>query len=205
MRNIITLLMVLTLLAVGLGSVVAQDEKSSWTCPEGFAGQTLHVFNWSTYIAEDTIPNFEELCGVTVEYSIFESNEAMLTVIREGSAQYDIIVPSNYVVNLMIGEELLRPLNFDNIPNAANISPSFLKPAYDPTGEYTVPYAWGTIGVGYNKTIVGKEITSWEDVFAYDGPVAWLDDTRPMVGFFLRMLGYDPNTTDPDEIAEARD
>ncbi|MCU0514919.1 MAG: spermidine/putrescine ABC transporter substrate-binding protein [Anaerolineae bacterium] len=173
-------------------------------CPPGYAGQTLSVFNWSTYIADNTIPDFEAACGVTVEYSIFESNEAMLARIRQGNPGYDIVVPSGNTIGLMIESDLLIPLNKDLIPNLTNVTPELLNPPYDPDNLYSIPYQWGTIGIGYNKEKVG-EITSWEQMWNYDGKVAWLDDRRAVFGIALNLLGYDPNTTNPDEINAARD
>jgi len=204
MRKVVLGICVLVLLVSASAFATAQEE-TGWTCPEEFEGQTLRVFNWSTYIAEDTIPNFEDACGVTVDYNIFESNEAMLTIIREGSAEYDIIVPTDYAVEIMIEEGLLREINWENVPNRANVAETFLNPPYDPEGKYSAPYQWGTVAVGYNQELVGEEITSWQQVFDYDGPVAWLDDQRGTMGIALKMLGYDPNTTDENEIAEARD
>jgi spermidine/putrescine transport system substrate-binding protein len=163
------------------------------------------VFNWSTYIAEDTIPNFEEACGVTVNYSIFESNEAMLARIRQGNPGFDIVVPSGATVAQMIRDDLLIPLNKELIPNIENVSEDLLEPPYDPGNEYSVPYQWGTIGLGYNTEALPEGISSWEEMFEYDGPVAWLEDRRAVMGIALMLLGYDPNSEDPDEINEAKD
>lgn len=187
------------------GIVSAQDTETTWTCPEGLAGQTLKVFNWSTYIAEETIPRFEELCDVEVDYQVFASNEEMITVIREGSVAYDLVAPTDYTVEIMIAEGLLRPLNHENIPNIANLSATFTDPAFDPGNTYSVAYAWGTVGIGYDTTVIDEPITTWRQVFEYDGPVAWLDDVRGTYGVALTILGYDPNTQDEQEISEATD
>jgi len=200
--------MVLGMMLALMGSVLlAQDsaEIEPWVCPPGFEGQKLSVFNWSTYIAEDTIPNFEAACGVTVEYSIYESSEAMLGKIVQGNPGYDIVVPSGNTVGRMIELELAIPLDKSLIPNFANLSESLLDPSYDPDNLYSVPYQWGTIGVGYNREAVGEEITSWEQVWNYQGKVAWLNDPRSIMGIGLNLLGYSANTTNPDEINAARD
>ena len=180
-------------------------EYEAWTCPEGYEGQTLSIFNWSTYIAEDTVPNFEDACGVTVNYDIFESNEAMLARIRQGNPGYDIIVPSGGTVQRMAEEGLLVPLDLEMIPNVANLIPDLMGQAYDPDNMYSLPYQWGTVGVGYSTEAFPDGITSWDQVWDYDGSVAWLDDRQAMFGVALLILGYDPNTTDADEINEARD
>ena len=200
-----TLLVLVLLLAIPALSAHADGHGDGWQCPEGFEGQTLNVFNWSTYIAEDTIPNFEEACGVTVNYDIFESNEAMLAVIRQGNPGYDIIVPSGDTVATMIRDGLLVPLNMMMIPNMANVSPDLLDPSFDPGNVYSLPYQWGTVGIGYNTEKIPDGISSWEEVWGYEGPVAWLDDRRAMFGFALLLQGYDPNTADADEISAARD
>lgn len=180
-------------------------EIAPWVCPEGFEGQTLSVYNWSTYVAEDTIPNFEEACGVTVEYSVYGSNEEMLARLSQGNPGYDIIVPADYMIATMIGRDMLQPLDKANIPNAANLSEALADPDYDPGNVYSLPYQWGTMGIGYNITETGEEITSWDQVFNYDGPVAWVDEPRAMFGFALGVLGLDPNSSNPDDIAAARD
>ena len=208
MRKFLLLLLVLTVMISG--AVYAQDDEEMaeiepWVCPEGYEGQELSVFNWSTYIAEDTIPNFEQACGVTVNYSIYESDEAMLSRIRQGNPGYDIVVPSGATVARMIRDDLLIPLDKDLIPNIENMSEDLLDAPYDPGNEYSVPYQWGTIGLGYNTEAIPEGISSWEDLFTYDGPVAWLEDRRAVMGIALMLLGYDPNSEDPDEITEAKD
>jgi spermidine/putrescine transport system substrate-binding protein len=182
----------------------ATAEATPWVCPEGFEGQTLNVFNWTTYVAEDTVPNFEAACGVTVVYDTYESNEALLARLRGGNPGYDIIVPTDYMVANMAALDLLEPLDLNSIPNFANVSESLKGGVYDPENTYSVPYQWGTVGIGYNTEKV-SEINSWQDLFSYQGPVAWLDDSRAMLGNALHILGYDPNSTDPAQISEARD
>ncbi len=179
-------------------------EIEPWVCPEGFEGQTLSVYNWSTYIADNTIPDFEEACGVTVTYDIYESGEAMLARIRQGNPGYDIIVPSDFTIAVMANEGLLIPIDLEKIPNFEHILDNLKNPPYDPENQYSVPYQWGTVGIGYNTEAVPDGISSWMDMFNYEGNVAWLDDQRAMFGIALTLLGYDPNTENPDEIMEAQ-
>ncbi len=222
-RRFLFILSLCSLLLVALGvPVSAQDSTPAadaeatatwtqpaydtpWTCPTGFSGQTLHVYNWSTYVAEDTIANFEKACGVTVTYDTYGSLEEMLAKISQGNPGYDILVPTGYYIPLMVSRDLLEPLDMSKIPNFANVAEAFKNPIYDPDNKYSVPYQAGTVGVGYNKTKVGHEITSWDDVWNYDGPVAWVDDPRVMLGTALQILGFDPNTSDADQINQARD
>jgi spermidine/putrescine transport system substrate-binding protein len=138
-----------------------------------------------------------------VEYSIFGSADEALAVIRGGNPGYDIVVPSDYIVSIMAGEELIMPLDHEQIPNMTNLSDRFMETAYDPGNEYSVPYQWGTIGIGYNTEAFPDGITSWEDLWNYDGDVAWIEEPRSMLGIGLLMLGYDPNSTDEDELEEA--
>ncbi|ADI13193.1 extracellular solute-binding protein family 1 [Truepera radiovictrix DSM 17093] len=192
--------------ALGLFAVCASAAaQEGWTCPEGFAGQRLNVYNWTTYIAEDTIANFEALCDVSVTYDTYPTEDDMLARIRQGNPGYDIVVPSGTIMVLMINEGLLEPLNLENIPNVANLDDTFLDLPFDPGNQYSLPYQWGTVGIGYNRTRVGGEITSWREMFAYEGPVSWLEDVRGIMGVALLLAGFDPNSTDPDEIAAARD
>lgn len=179
--------------------------QETWTCPEDFEGQSLGVYNWTTYIAEDTISNFERLCGVNVTYDTYPTDDDMLARIRQGNPGYDVVVPSGTVMYLMVAEGLLEPLDKANIPNLKNVGETFLDLPFDPGNGFSVPYQWGTIGVGYNKTNVGGEITTWDDVFSYEGPVSWLEDVRGTLGVGLLKLGFDPNSSNPDEIAAARD
>lgn len=207
MRKFLLVVSALIVLVAVNGVLFAQDtvEIEPWVCPSGYEGQQLSIYNWSTYVAEDTIANFEEACGVTVVYDVYESNEAMLARIGQGNPGYDILVPTDYIVALMIAEGMLEPLNYANIPNLANVSETLLNPPYDPGNVYSIPYQWGTIGIGYNVNEVGEEVTTWQQMFEYQGRVAWLEDVRAMLGIALNMLGYDPSTSNPDEIAEARD
>jgi spermidine/putrescine transport system substrate-binding protein len=201
-------IIMLLCLIVGV-PVLAQDATAEpvapWVCPEGFEGQTLNVFNWSIYVAEDTISNFEKACGITVVYDIYYTNEELVTKLRNGNPGYDVIVPSDYMIAVMIGEELLEPLDKEQIPNFANISEDMKNPWYDPDNQFTVPYQWGTMGIAYNKTAIGHEVTSWEEFFNYEGRVAWLEDLRGMFGVGLLKLGLDPNSESEEEINAAKE
>jgi spermidine/putrescine transport system substrate-binding protein len=114
-----------------------------------------------------------------------------------------VVVPTDSTVYLMVDEGLLQPLDQNAIPNLANISEQFRGTPYDPDGVYTAPYQWGTIGVGYNRTAIGEDITSWDQVFNSPDRVAWLDESRSMLGIVLQTLGYDANSTNTSELNEA--
>lgn len=180
-------------------------ETTTWTCPEGFEGQTLNVYNWSTYIGDTTISDFEALCGVTVTYDVYDSNESLISRLRQGNPGYDVAFPTEYAIVVMSREGLIQPIDLENIPNFENVADRWKGLSFDPENEYSVPYLWGSFGVGYNTERVDGPITSWEQVFEHDGPVAWIEDQRSMMAVALILLGYEASTTDPDEIAEARD
>lgn len=203
MRRIV---LMLTLFVLVLGTTVAaQDAPAPWQCPPGFEGQSLNVYNWTTYVAEDTISNFEAACGVTVVYDTYESADALVSRLQQGNPGYDIVVPADYTVQSLIIEGLLMPLDQAAIPNLKNLTPALANPVYDPGNVYTAVYQWGTIGVGYDRNAVGEDITSWSQVFSYDGPVAWLEAKREMMGLALNLLGYDANTINPDEVNAAKE
>ncbi|MFN8376593.1 MAG: spermidine/putrescine ABC transporter substrate-binding protein [Anaerolineae bacterium] len=181
------------------------EAYTGWTCPEAVRGGTLNVYNWSTYVAPDTISNFQVLCDATVTYDIYDGNESLLARLRQGNPGYDVIVPSDWTVAVMITEELIQTLDMANIPNFSNLSEGLRNPPYDPGNRYSVAYQWGTIGIGYNTANVTEAPTSWNNMFEFQGNVAWLEDPRSMMGIALTMLGLDPNTTDAAEIEQARD
>jgi spermidine/putrescine transport system substrate-binding protein len=200
------LLVVLVVSALGVTGVSAQTsiEGIEWACPEGFAGQSLNVYNWSTYVAPDTISNFEALCGVTVNYDVYGSNDELQARLRQGNPGFDLVVPTGDTMASMIAEGLLEPIDQSMIPNLANVSPDLLDTVYDPGNQYSVPYQWGTMGIGYNYTNVGEDVTSWVQFFEYDGNVAWIEDKRAVFAIALTLLGLNPNSTDPADIDAAK-
>lgn len=205
MRVWITLALMLALFSITAAQDAETAIETDWECPSGFEGQTLSLFNWATYIGDNTVADFELLCGVTVLYDVYDSDEVLLARMRQGNPGYDAAFPTDYIVDIMRVEGLLAEIDLDNIPNIANIGEQYLDQNFDPGNLHSVPYVWGTTGIGYNIEAVGYEITEWEQVFECECRVAWLDSTRAMFGIALTILGYDPNTTDADEIAAARD
>lgn len=168
----------------------------------------LNFYNWSYYIADETIPDFEREFNVRVIYDNFSSNDELLTKLQAGGRSgYDLIVPSDYMVEIMIQQGLLQELNMDNIPNIENLDPRFRNLPFDPEGKYSVPYQWGTAGLGINTRFVQEEITSWDVLWdeKYRGRISMLDNMRSSMVPALIRLGYSINTTDEREIAEARE
>lgn len=169
-------------------------------------GKTLRVFIWSEYIDPDLVKTFEKQNGVRVVLDTFESNEAMLAKLQGGGAQYDIAVPSNYVVQTMVRAGLLQPLDRSALPNLKNIAPGFLNAAYDPGNRYSVPYQYAATGLAFNK---GRYVPgdTWAELFGPDDTRTFvlLDDPREVIGAALKYLGFSANTTDLGELKQARD
>ncbi len=165
----------------------------------------LNVFNWSNYVAPDTIPAFEREFGVRVRYGIYEGNEEMMAKVLSGNSGWDVVFPSNYVVAPLREMELLQPLRHDWLPNLGQLEDRFQRPPWDPTLEWSLPYMWGATGILYNRAGLG-EIDSWKALWdeRLSGRITMLDDPSDVFGACLKMLGYSANTTDPRQIAGAR-
>lgn len=180
-------------------------------CFSGCSGKsktTIRVYNWGEFIDMDLLDKFEKETGIKVLYDVYTDNESLYAKIKNsGEDAYDIIVPSDYMIKKMISEDMLAKLDFNNIPNYKNLNESYLKPSYDPTGEYSVPYFYGMVGVLYNKNKVDGKITSMKDLFdeKYEREVCMLYSMRDTIGMTLKMLGYSMNDTAPAHINEAKD
>ncbi len=172
----------------------------------GTAGQrVVNVCSWGEYIDETLIDKFEQKTGITVNYQTVESNEALYALLKSGAGDYDVIVPSDYMISQLIEENMLEELNYGQIPNFSLIDPRFKNLSYDPDNKYTVPYAWGTVGIIYNTSMIDEPITSWSAMFddQYAGNVLLINNSRDAIGFSLMSLGYSLNTTNRAEITEA--
>jgi spermidine/putrescine transport system substrate-binding protein len=166
----------------------------------------LHLYNWSDYIAEDTVANFEKEFGVKVTYDTYESNEEMLAKLQAGASGYDIVVPSGYIVPILVATDMIMAINQKYLTNAANLSPIFRKLPSDPEDKYTVPWQWGTTGVAYRTDKIKIPIDSW-DVFhdrKYAKKLTMMDDGREVIGAELRHRGHSLNSTDKAELAQAK-
>lgn len=164
----------------------------------------VNVYNWGEYIDTDLITQFENETGIKVNYKTYESNEQMYSVLKQGGVSYDVIIPSDYMISRLIDEDMLEPLDFDNIPNYSLIDGSLKGMAYDPDNTYSVPYMWGTIGIIYDPTVVG-EVDSWSALFdeKNEGNILMFDNSRDAMAIALKYLGYSMNSTDKTELNEA--
>ena len=171
---------------------------------------TLNVYNWGQYIADgsddsmEVIAEFEKRYpNIKVNYSTYDSNEIMYSKLANGGITVDVIIPSDYMIARLISEDMLLPLNFDNIPNYQYIDESFRNTAYDPENTYSVPYTWGTVGILYNTKYVDEaDVTGWELLWneKYAGKVLMFGNSRDAFGIAQYMLGYDVNTLDKAEL-----
>jgi spermidine/putrescine transport system substrate-binding protein len=165
----------------------------------------LNFYNWADYVAKTTIPGFEKQTGIQVTQDYFSSNEELLAKLRAGGTGYDVIVPSDYMVAVMIKSDVLQPLDKSKIPNFKNIGEDFRGLPYDQSNEYSVPYQWGTTGILYNKKEIGQLEDNWEPMWSteFSGEIGMLNDERETPGAALYKLGYSVNATEDEQLAEA--
>ena len=211
MKKTLALILGLTLTAGLLSGCVGTRETTTDTEGNSSAetsGGVVNVYNWGEYIDESVLTDFEEATGIKVNYQMYDSNETMYSKIAGGGANYDVVIPSDYMVARLIEEDLLAPLNFDNIPNFADIDPALKNPAYDPENRYSVPYMWGLMGVIYNtKMVDAEDLGSWDLLWneKYAGDILMIDNSRDAIGIALKRLGCSYNTTDENQVRQAVD
>ena len=171
-------------------------------------GEKLVVYNWGEYIDPEVLTMFEEETGIDIVYEEFKTNEILYPKISSGAIAYDVICPSDYMIQRMIENDLLFEINFDNIPNLKNIGKQYLEQSrqFDPENKYSVPYCWGTVGILYNKMMVDEPVDSWSILWdpKYKDNILMQDSVRDAFGVTLKYLGYSLNSTDLDELTEAK-
>ncbi len=171
---------------------------------------TLNVYNWGLYISDgdddsvDILSAFEELTGIRINYTTFDSNESLYAKMRSGGASYDVIIPSDYMVGKMAAEGMLAELNFDNIPNFELIGEDYLGWAFDPDNTYSVPYTWGTTGIIYNTTLVEEPPASWADMWnvEYAGSILMFNNSRDAYAIAAKKLGLSLNPSSVEEVEQ---
>lgn len=171
-------------------------------------GQVI-VYNWGEYLDPDVIEMFEEETGIEVIYDEYETNETMYPKIESGAARYDVVCPSDYMIQKMIENDLLAEINFDNVPNAVNIDENYFEQSreFDPENKYSIPYCVGTVGILYNKTMVDEPVDSWDILWneKYADNILMQDSVRDAFMVALKKLGYSMNSTDENELEQAKD
>lgn len=175
-------------------------------CGGSSSGEVVNVYNWGEYIDTDLLKQFEDETGIKVVYNTFETNEGLYSKLQTES--YDVIIPSDYMIARMIDEDMLQPLNYDNIPNFELIDEKYLGLEFDPEQAYSVPYTWGAVGIIYNaREVDAADTGSWDILWneKYAGQTAMFDNSRDALGLTLKLLGYSQNTPNKDELREAAD
>ncbi|NME83071.1 spermidine/putrescine ABC transporter substrate-binding protein [Clostridium sp. SM-530-WT-3G] len=188
-----------SLLTLSLFSGCGKSETST-------SDDVVYFYNCGDYIDEDLLTKFTEETGIKVDYSTYDTNEIMYQKVKSTPGTYDLVVPSDYMIQKMIKEDMLEKLDFNNIPNYKYISEEFKNLEYDPDNEYSVPYMWGTIGIIYNPDIVTDPVDSWDILWNTNyanKQVIMFDSMRDSLGIALKKLGYSMNSTDPNEIEAA--
>jgi spermidine/putrescine transport system substrate-binding protein len=189
----------------GMGAVAAGLKFAPGTA---FAAEEkkLNFYNWDTYIGETTLDDFRAATGIDVRMDLYADNDELFARLKDGNPGYDVIVPTNDFVERMIIAGMLEPLAHSMIPNIANLDPTFRDAAFDPGRRYSLPYMWGTIGIGYRKSKVPAPPDSWKwllDSDVYSGRLALMGDAPTMIQMTMKYLGYPLNETDPARIKEA--
>ena len=205
------------LLSLGLPAAACggdDDDSAGADCEAGATDGDLNFYNWAEYIDPELKTQFEAEFGVTVNEDNYDSNEQMQPIISAGNSGYDLIVPSDYMVSILIESGDIAPINKDAIPNLPNLAPEFASGLpFDPDAEYSVPYQWGTTGLGVDLTVTGEDVPeTWGLIFDADlaaqygleGAITILNDPRETMGAALKYLGYSLNSTSEEELAEAK-
>lgn len=195
MKRIKSKVVILLVVIIGIISVGCGDKRP-----------TINVYNWGDYIDKDVIKDFEKEYNIKVNYSMFATNEDLYVKLKQGGSSYDVIFPSDYMIERMIREDMLAKLDKNNISNLNNIDDKFFNLDFDPTNEYSVPYMWGTVGIIYNKTMVDDVVDSWDILWneKYKEQIIMLNSQRDTLAVALLKLDYSMNTRDVNQLEEAK-
>ena len=191
-------------LALGMGLLVTGC-SSNGNGGDAQEKRVVNVCSWGEYIDQDLITQFEDETGITVNYQTESSNETLYARLQTGGTNFDVVVPSDYMISQLIQEDMLSEVNYENVPNYALIDDTYKGLPFDPDNKYTVPYTFGTLGIIYNPEMTGGEIDSWDAMFdtKYAGDVLMISNPRDAMGIALMSMGYSVNTTDETEIRAA--
>ncbi len=166
----------------------------------------LNIYNWGDYIDKTVLDEFENEHNIKINYETYATNEDMYVKLKRGGTAYDVAIPSDYMIEKMIKEDMLHKINMDNIPNYKQIDDMFKNLDFDPKNEYSVPYMWGTVGILYNKKMVDDKVDSWNILWdeKYKGQILMLDSQRDSIAVALKKLGYSLNSRKEEELELAK-
>lgn len=187
--------------------IIAVSTLSGCNLPGMSNNTSINVFNWGEYIDQNTLKDFYKETGIKVNYETYATNEDMYQKVKNGTTTYDLICPSDYMIQRMIKEKLIQKIDYSKLSNYKNIDDKYRKQSFDPNDEYTVPYFWGTLGILYDKKKITDQIDSWNVLWdkKYKNDIFMSDDMRNSIGIALKKLGYSFNSTNKDEIQKATD
>ena len=170
------------------------------------AKEEIYVYNWGEYIDPSILKDFQKETGIKVNYDTYASNEDLYIKMTQSQDKYDVIVPSDYMIERLIKEGLIQEINFENIPNFSGVEDILKNPSFDPENKYSVPYFWGTVGIVYNKSEVKDKVDSWNILWneKYKDQIIMYNSQRDTLGLALKRLGYSLNSTDEKELEEAK-
>jgi spermidine/putrescine transport system substrate-binding protein len=192
-----------TISFIGLAGFLGFENTS---CLEQGGENQLFIYNWPFYITDKVLADFQKETGISIINDNYSSNEELVAKLQAGASGYDLIFPSDYMVKTMINLNLLEELDYTGITNFNNIDDKFKKLYFDPHNKYSIPYLWGTTGIGYNSEEIKENITGWNALWneKYKDRITMLDDIRSISHPPLKLLGYSINTTDEKHIEEAK-
>jgi spermidine/putrescine transport system substrate-binding protein len=180
------------------------------SCGTSYDGE-INVYNWGEYISDgsedyvDVISQFEQEYNIKVNYTTYETNEELYNILSSSNSSYDVVIPSDYMIEKLIKEDLLQKLDYSNIPNYEDVMDRFKNPSYDPDNEYSVPYQWGVVGIVYNKEMVKEKPDSWEDLWNSDlsGSILQFNNSRDAYAIAMQLCGIDPTTFTKEDVDKA--
>lgn len=191
--RIITLVILAAFLAAACGPAESESKE-------------VNLYAWSEYVPQALLDNFTAETGIKVNYDAYSSNEELMAKLQAGASGYDVIIPSDYTVTILVNQGLLEKMDMAQVPNFKNIGDPFKNRDFDPGNQYTVPYQWGTACLVLDTSEVTRPITKWADLWSpeFEQRLVLLDDEREVLGMVLMTLGYDRNSTDPAQLEEAK-
>ena len=198
MKKLFTCLLLLAVFSI-LGC--SSDEKNTVNDDR----RVLNLYSWADHFDPVLVEEFEQQYNCRVNYDTFGNNEELFAKIQAGGAQYDLILPSDYMVATMLKLDMLEEFNLDNIPNAQNLTPDLRYPSYDPSGKHSLVYTWGITGIIYNTRYIKEQPQHWADLWnpQYEGRLVLMNDCREVMGMALKKNGHSNNSTNPQEVREA--